>query len=212
MGWGEQWPARKFGPARSPVRLAALCGASTGGTPVRRDQAARTGVVSAAGSDLYSRGSVSVSNGLDVTAGREPMASRTAIAPASLASPRCPRPRQTIVAPRLSVVIVNYRHWNDTARLVRRLWAAPSMRSGLVEVVVVDNHSPPSPLMGVLRRWPGVSLRRWGRNRGFACAVNEGCRLSRGEWFLLLNPDVTVPRGFLDEALARAERLAAQDP
>ena len=30
-------------------------------------------------------------------------------------------------------------------------------------------------------------------NRGFARAVNEGCRLSQGEWFLLLNPDTGQP-------------------
>ena len=55
-----------------------------------------------------------------------------------------------------------------------------------------------------MRRWPGVSLRRWGRNRGFAAAVNEGVRLSRGGWLLLLNPDMTLAPGFLDGVLARA--------
>jgi GT2 family glycosyltransferase len=105
------------------------------------------------------------------------------------------------------VVIVNYRQWPRTAALVRQLLAAEPTRRGDVEVVVVDNHSPPHPLLGKLRRRPGVSVRRWGRNRGFARAVNEGCRLSRGEWFLLLNPDVTLPDGFLDGALSLAEEL-----
>ena len=43
-----------------------------------------------------------------------------------------------------------------------------------------------------------MRLHSFGRNRGFARAVNEGCRLSRGEWLLLLNPDVRVPEEFLD--------------
>jgi GT2 family glycosyltransferase len=63
-----------------------------------------------------------------------------------------------------------------------------------------------------LRRRTGVSLRRWGRNRGFARAVNEGCRLSRGDWFLLLNPDVTVPADFLEGALAIADELTTAEP
>jgi GT2 family glycosyltransferase len=116
------------------------------------------------------------------------------------------------VTPRLSVVVVNYRQWRATAALVRRLLRADAARHGLVEVVVVDNHSPRHPLAARLRRWPGVSLRRWGRNRGFGCAANEGCRLGRGDWLLLLNPDMTVPRDFADEVLALARRLDGAAP
>jgi GT2 family glycosyltransferase len=121
-------------------------------------------------------------------------------------------PPPTGTDPRLSVVIVNYRHWPDTARLVQQLRAALCLRDGAAEVVVVDNHSPTHPVVPRLRRWPGVSLRRWRRNRGFARAVNEGCRLSRGDWLLLLNPDMTLDPGFLDAVLARADVLSRADP
>ena len=57
-----------------------------------------------------------------------------------------------------------------------------------------------------------MSVVRNGANRGFARAVNRGGRLSRGEWVLLLNPDVTVPDGFLDEVLDAAQRWPARDP
>src|SRR5438477_12953121 len=94
---------------------------------------------------------------------------------------RVPSSKSTVpLTPRLSVVIVNYRLWQDTGELVRQLVTAPCTRHGEVEIVVVDNHSPAHPLARRLRRWPGVSLRRWGRNRGFARAVHEGCRLRRG--------------------------------
>jgi GT2 family glycosyltransferase len=86
------------------------------------------------------------------------------------------------------------------------------LKRGEAEVVVVDNHSAPHPVIGKLRRWSGVSLRRWRRNRGFARAVNEGCRLSRGDWFLLLNPDVSLDDGFLDEVLQIADRLSVEEP
>jgi GT2 family glycosyltransferase len=110
------------------------------------------------------------------------------------------------------VVIVNYCQWQKTAALVRELRRSPCAGRGDVEIVVVDNHSPPHVLMRRLRRWPGVSLRRWGRNRGFAEAVNEGSRLSRGQWLLLLNPDVSTPPGFLDGVLNAADSLAERDP
>jgi GT2 family glycosyltransferase len=121
------------------------------------------------------------------------------------------RAKKALRTPVLSVVIVNYRQWDDTYGLVRQLAGSPPLRHGAAEVIVVDNHSQPHPLMAKLRRMPGVSMRRWGRNHGFARAVNEGCRLSRGQWFLLLNPDMTVPDTFLDEVLALADRLNAAD-
>jgi GT2 family glycosyltransferase len=129
-------------------------------------------------------------------------------------SVRRDRPRRRLPAqtPRLSVIVVNYHQWENTAALTRQLRACRPLRAGAAEVVIVDNHSPPHPLLARLRRWPGVSLRRWGCNRGFARAVNEGCRLARGEWLLLLNPDMTVGDGFLDGVLALADRLGATEP
>jgi GT2 family glycosyltransferase len=112
----------------------------------------------------------------------------------------------------LSVVVVNYRQWELTARLVAQLGSSASARSGSSEIVLVDNHSPRHRLLGKLRRLEGVSLRRWGRNRGFARAANEGVRLSQGAWVLLLNPDVSVPTGFLDSVQDLIARLDREEP
>ncbi|MCS6850714.1 MAG: glycosyltransferase family 2 protein [Gemmataceae bacterium] len=114
--------------------------------------------------------------------------------------------------PQLSVVIVNYCQWADTAALVRSVVTTPAGRRGEVEVVVVDNHSPRHCIIPRLRRWPGVSLRRWRRNHGFARAANEGARLSLAPWVLLLNPDITLPPGFLDRALSLTRQLTADEP
>lgn len=114
--------------------------------------------------------------------------------------------------PLLSVLIVNYCQWDETASLVRQLRQSLSARQGVVETLIVDNHSPSHPLARRLRRLPGVSLCRWRRNRGFARAVNEGTRLSRAPWLLLLNPDVSVGEHFLDDVLLLSERLTAREP
>lgn len=129
--------------------------------------------------------------------------------------PSSPDPQAVVVAepaPRLSVVIVNYRQWPETAALTRQILVTPEARRNAVEVVIIDNHSPADPLIPRLRRWPGVSLRRWKRNRGFARAVNEGVRLSRGEWCLLLNPDMTLGEGFLEGVVKLMDNLMARDP
>jgi GT2 family glycosyltransferase len=107
----------------------------------------------------------------------------------------------------LTVVIVNYRQWDKTEELVRHLQMSNGVKTGAAEIVIVDNHSPPHPVVRRMRRQPSVSLRRWSKNRGFARAVNEGCRLGRGSWYLLLNPDTTPAEEFLDGALAMLDRL-----
>lgn len=114
--------------------------------------------------------------------------------------------------PRLSVVIVNYRLWDETARLVHELAQSPAVRSGEAEILIIDNHSPLDANAHRLKRLPGVSLRRWESNRGFARAVNEGCRLSEGEWILLLNPDISVQPGFLEEVQAMLAKLVCEEP
>ena len=71
------------------------------------------------------------------------------------------RPRIIPAVPRLSVVVVNYLQWQDTATLVRQLRQTPALRHGAAEVIIVDNDSPWHTLIPRLRRMPGVSLRRW---------------------------------------------------
>jgi N-acetylglucosaminyl-diphospho-decaprenol L-rhamnosyltransferase len=122
------------------------------------------------------------------------------------------RPSIPSRSPQLSVVIVNFCQWRNTARLARQLRRSHAIRSGLAEVVIVDNHSPFHPVVRRLKRLSGIRIRGLSRNHGFARAVNRGCGLGKGRWALLLNPDVTVAEGFLDDVAAALDRLDASDP
>ena len=102
------------------------------------------------------------------------------------------------------------------------------MRTGAANVVVVDNHSPFHSVVRKLEKLHGVSIRRFSRNLGFArseprslrpspfevgaavCGAPRGALAS--DWVLLLNPDVTVEDGFLDDVATFVEKLAAADP
>jgi GT2 family glycosyltransferase len=121
-----------------------------------------------------------------------------------------PAPRRPPAPPavELAVVVVNFCQWKNTTRLVRQLTRAIAVRKGAIEIQVIDNGSPAHPLADRVGRMRGVRVRRFDSNLGFAAAVNRGCGLTGGPWVLLLNPDITVPDGFLDDvlgAVARAE-------
>src|SRR5438128_6815642 len=131
--------------------------------------------------------------------------------PRVLARPSRPAQSPDVSHPLISVVVVNYCQWKNTARLVRQLRRSHAVRDGLADVVVVDNASPPHRLAKKTGRLIGVSVTRPDHNTGFAKAVNRGAKQTRGQWVLLLNPDVTVPDGFLDDVLAAADRTVARD-
>lgn len=114
---------------------------------------------------------------------------------------------------RVSVVIVNYRQWKWTEQLVRRLSRCAAVRQGRAEILIIDNNSPHHPAIRKLQSKEFVTLRRWRRNRGFSCAVNEGCKYSSGDWILILNPDITPAPRFLDqieELLDQPGRISAK--
>jgi GT2 family glycosyltransferase len=118
------------------------------------------------------------------------------------------RPSQSICltrVPLVSAVIVNYRRWADTAALVDQLLGEGSLLRDQLEIIVVDNASAEHPQADVLARRPGVQVLQNGTNLGFAAAVNRGFAHSRGQWLLVLNPDLVLGPGFAD-ALALAAR------
>jgi GT2 family glycosyltransferase len=122
----------------------------------------------------------------------------------------------------VSVVIVNYYQWGNTRQLLRQLRDCIAWSRGQVRVVVVDNGSSGNDWIDTVG---GIRVRYESRNLGFAAGVNRGVReLERWrwgvwrngvhirEWFLLLNPDVTVPPGFLDAVLDMIEKLDIEEP
>lgn len=112
----------------------------------------------------------------------------------------------------LSVVVVNFRRLTATTQLVEQLDRSDALRDAQAEVVLVDNDVDAAPLQSWTKQRGTIALHSFGRNRGFARAVNQGCQLSRGDWLLLLNPDIGVPDEFLDHVIRLAEARAASDP
>lgn len=95
----------------------------------------------------------------------------------------------------VSIVIVN---WNSRDHLIRCLQSVPPAATGVkYEVIVVDNASSDGSLSAVRETSPAVVVIENDLNKGFAGGVNDGFRIARGKFLLILNPDITLTQGLL---------------
>lgn len=90
----------------------------------------------------------------------------------------------------ISVVIVNYNSGNLLAESLKNVLGKNSGRE--IEVVVVDNASNDSSLSHAEKSFPQVNFIKNNKNIGFSKAVNQGIKVIRGDFILLLNPDTII--------------------
>ena len=113
---------------------------------------------------------------------------------------------KAIQTPKLSIVIVNYGSWPDVIAQIQAIQISTPFETSLIEVIVVDNHSPTNPpadrpqLHGI--KWLDMPA-----NGGFAAGVNAGWHASNGQWLLILNPDVSVTGDLLSHVLALLDEI-----
>lgn len=103
----------------------------------------------------------------------------------------------------LSVVIVN---WNTRQMLLDALasiFSAPPAFS--FEVLVIDNASKDGSAEAVAQAYPDIPLIANRQNVGYAEGNNQGIERAKGKYVLLLNPDVILPVGGLERAVAFME-------
>jgi len=95
----------------------------------------------------------------------------------------------------IAVVIVTY---NSAGDIRSCLEAVKSSRcDAAVDVVVVDNASVDETANIVANSFPDVQLIRNEQNLYYARANNQGAEAARGDYLLLLNPDVQLSDGTL---------------
>lgn len=127
------------------------------------------------------------------------------VAPAvRLAPPPGAVRRHAPTTPLVSVVIVNYCRWTETAALVEQLLAKRAIYHDRIEIIVVDNASPRMEYAEAVLQDARIQVRRLPENAGFGAGVNAGVALSQAPWALVLNPDVILCPGFVDRLCAAA--------
>lgn len=109
-------------------------------------------------------------------------------------------------APKITVCIIAYNSGPTLRTCLQRL-AAQTFQD--FETLVIDNASPDPGDAAIAREFPFVQLIENKENLGFAKAGNQGARLARGDWYVLLNPDAFAEPNWLEELIAAAGRHPA---
>ena len=107
---------------------------------------------------------------------------------------------------KLSVVIPSWNTRDLLRECLRSLERAELPEA--TEVIVVDNASADGSADMVAEEFPDVVLARNAENTGFAKGCNQGIRMSRGEYVLLLNADTEVA----EDAVRRMIEFLASSP
>lgn len=97
----------------------------------------------------------------------------------------------------LSIIIVSHNTRELLALSLDSLLTNLASSALRYEVIVVDNASRDRTVEMVRERFPQVQLLANEENLGFAAANNQGLKISKGDYLLLLNPDtlVRLPQG-----------------
>jgi len=104
----------------------------------------------------------------------------------------------------VSLIIVN---WNTRDILRDCLASVFAQTTGIdFEVIVIDNASSDGSAEMVKQEFPQVILIENEQNKGFAAANNQGMRIAKGRYILLLNSDTIVLDGAIQKTLAFAEQ------
>ncbi|MGH9857720.1 MAG: glycosyltransferase family 2 protein, partial [Acidobacteriota bacterium] len=95
---------------------------------------------------------------------------------------------------KLSIITINYNTQPLTESLITSLLADPTLPRG-IEIIVVDNNSQDDSVAFLRSDFPEVTVLDNKENVGLAAGVNRGIRQARGQYYLILNPDIIALPG-----------------
>lgn len=107
----------------------------------------------------------------------------------------------------LSIITVNYK----TPQLLEEcLSSIQKTINGIsYEIIIIDNASGDDETMKIIaKKFPNINLIISKKNEGYAKAVNKGIKISKGNFVLVVNPDVVV----LNDDLGKMMKYMEQNP
>ena len=101
----------------------------------------------------------------------------------------------------VAAVVLNWNNWNTTAHCIDSLIDSKDKR---IRIIIVDNASDDDSVEQLSIAYPNLTLIKNNENYGFARGCNSGIAFAlnnKASHVLLINNDVIVKDGFLDEAI-----------
>lgn len=105
----------------------------------------------------------------------------------------------------LSIVIVSFNTEKLLFECLSSLQKNSKKSSLQKEIIVIDNNSLDSSVQMIEEKFPEVILIKNNRNLGFAKANNQGIKIARGNYVLLLNSDTKVKESELKKLMDFAD-------
>ena len=100
----------------------------------------------------------------------------------------------------LSIAIVTHNSISPVEKCLRSLGEHPP--AGGFEVIVVDNASSDGTPEMIRESFPDARVIANKDNRGYSKGVNQAFAASSGRYFLVLNPDIVVGDGSIDDLVS----------
>lgn len=105
----------------------------------------------------------------------------------------------------VSIIIVNYKSWNDLDRCLTSISSFDSEKLSL-EVLVVDNYSDDGILPKFVEKFKNITFIQNSGNNGFANGCNVGANNANGEHLLFLNPDTIANLDAIEKMLSVSDK------
>ena len=96
----------------------------------------------------------------------------------------------------ISIIVVNYNRFDLTFRCISSIYEYSNVET--FEIIVVDNNSLYGNSSEIEEKFPEVKWIKNDKNMGFAYANNQGIKIAKGDFILLLNNDTL----FIEDTLS----------
>ncbi len=106
------------------------------------------------------------------------------------------------MTPHITFIIINYNTKHLLKSCIESLLAQTWPNK---EVVCIDNNSPDNSCQYVIENFPQVTAVCNKDNIGYSPAGNQGIKMAKGEYVMLLNPDIIFEKDYVEQCLKKME-------
>ena len=104
----------------------------------------------------------------------------------------------------ISIIIVSYNVREYIVSCIQSIYKH-SKSNHSFEIIVVDNDSKDGTIDSIEKNFPNIPLIKNGYNAGFSAGVNDGFKICKGKYILVLNPDTVFVEDTLDKLINAAK-------